>query len=179
MDAINPFYIPTLTEQAKRIDEQLFGVEESGSHSNNRIIRKKVFIVHGHDEIRHKLATWLTKNGLGYIFLDEKPSRSRPILQKLLDFPSEASFAIILMTADDIGREKNDVNGSRYRARQNVILELGYFIGRIGAKNVHVAAHKEIEIPTDWTGIINSWIEGGEFIAFKNIEYGSVFISRY
>lgn len=63
MDAINPSYAPSLSDQYRRINEGLFGVQESGPHLNNRINRKKVFIVHGHDEIRHKLATWLTKNG--------------------------------------------------------------------------------------------------------------------
>lgn len=79
------------------------------------------------------------------------------IIQKLEHYAPLASFVIVLMTADDLGRSKDETNLTA-RARQNVILKLGYFIGKIERTRVHVAAHWEIEIPSDWLGVLNSRI---------------------
>ena len=89
-------------------------------------------------------------------FLDDQPSNSMTIIQKLEYYSPKVGFAIVLMTADNIGKEKSDSGNAKPRARQNVLLELGYFIAKLERKYVHVACHKNIEIPSDWSGVINS-----------------------
>jgi len=111
----------------------------------------EVFIVHGHNEgAREAVARFLQKGGLKPIILHEIANQGRMVLQKFLD-SSDVGFAVILMTPDDFGA----ANGSepKPRARQNVILELGYFIGKLGQSRVCALKSGDIELPTDILGI--------------------------
>ncbi len=48
------------------------------------------------------------------------------------------------------------------RARQNVVLELGYFIGRLGRERVCALKRGEVEIPSDFGGVVYApFDEGG------------------
>jgi len=127
--------------------EQQSPVRTSLSHS-------RVFIVHGHDEAaRESLARFLEKLGIEAVILHEQASSGRTIIEKLEDF-SDVSFAAILLTADDVGAVISTEPSLRPRARQNVVLELGYFIGKLSRKNV-CALHKGgVELPSDILGIV-------------------------
>ena len=61
-------------------------------------------------------------------------------------------FAVVLLTPDDEGSIKGGT--PQPRARQNVLLELGYFIGCLGRKNVCVLKRGELEIPSDFGGVV-------------------------
>jgi predicted nucleotide-binding protein len=116
---------------------------------------RKVFIVHGHDELM-KLATarFVEKLGLEPVIFHEQPSKGRTIIEKFLDH-SEVAFALVLLSEDDRGGMSGD-SAERYqlRARQNVIFELGFFIGRLDRSRV-VALHTPgLEIPSDYSGVI-------------------------
>lgn len=92
---------------------------------------KKVFIVHGHnEEIREKVARTIEKLRLKPIILSEQANAGKTVLEKF-EANSEVGFAIILLTDDDLGKSKTEADLHK-RARQNVILELGYFFGKLG-----------------------------------------------
>lgn len=157
MDSIRGFYQPSLTRAVENVNEMLYGKHDDKIEDPTE---KTIFVVHGHDQIRYQLSHWLTQQKLGYFFLDDKSDESMTIIQKLEQYAPSAKFVIVLMTADDLGRSKTEID-LKPRARQNVILELGYFIARIGRKKVHVAAHSNIDIPSDWSGVLNSRIING------------------
>ncbi|MEE8356570.1 MAG: nucleotide-binding protein, partial [Anaerolineales bacterium] len=101
---------------------------------------KKIFIVHGRDEeAKDSLARFLEKLGLEVIILHEQPNQGRTIIEKFEDY-SDVGFAVVLLTPDDIGGRANDLE-LLPRARQNVVFELGFFIGALGRERV-CALHK-------------------------------------
>jgi predicted nucleotide-binding protein len=115
---------------------------------------EKVFVVHGHDnEAKEMVARFIEKLGLEAIILHEQPNGGRTIIEKFEVNSKGVAFAVVLLTPDD---ENFDRAGGvvSSRARQNVILELGYFIGRLTRTRV-VALHKgDVEIPSDFQGVL-------------------------
>lgn len=114
----------------------------------------KVFVVHGHDnEAKEMVARFIEKLGLEAIILHEQPNGGRTIIEKFEVNSKGVAFAVVLLTPDDeiLDRAAGEVH---WRARQNVILELGYFIGRLGRARV-AALHKgEVELPSDFQGVV-------------------------
>jgi predicted nucleotide-binding protein len=129
---------------------------QSGQHpkrlSNTTPASDQVFIVHGHDEsLRESVARFLEKLGLKAIILHEQPNRGRTIIEKFEEHALTA-FAVVLLTPDDVGGKDKDT--LRPRARQNVILELGFFCGAITRGRI-CAIHKgDVELPSDFSGIV-------------------------
>lgn len=119
--------------------------------SNNTF--NKVFIVHGHDgELKQSVARIIEKQGIKAIILSEQANKGRTIIEKFED-NSDVSGAICLFTADDLGKAKKDsVDNSR--ARQNVVLETGYFMGKLGRDHVVILADNGIEMPSDLSGVV-------------------------
>ena len=112
-----------------------------------------VFVVHGHDEaIKQSVARLLEKLGLQPIILHEKATEGRTIIEKLEHY-SDVDFAVILLTPDDIGADKEKPSEFKPRARQNVILELGFFLGRLGRKKVCPIYHGPMDLPSDYIGV--------------------------
>jgi len=111
----------------------------------------KIFIVHGHNkEIELAVARLISQLGLTPIVLHEQPNKGRTIIEKFEELSNCVSFAIVLLSADDVMQD------GKHRARQNVILELGYFIAKLGRENV-VALYDtstEIELPSDIIGVL-------------------------
>jgi predicted nucleotide-binding protein len=113
----------------------------------------KIFIVHGRDEgPREAVANVLKKLGLEPIILNQLPNRSRAVIEKIEEH-SDVGFAVVLLTPDDEGNLKGKT--PKARARQNVLLELGYFLGVLTRRRVCVLVKGEVEIPSDWAGVIN------------------------
>jgi hypothetical protein len=113
---------------------------------------RKVFVVHGHDDgAREAVARYLEKLDFEAIILHEQPSRGRTIIEKIEDH-GEVGFAVVLLTPDDVG----GVNETelKARARQNVILELGYFIGRLTRSRVCAFKRGNVEVPSDFGGVV-------------------------
>jgi len=123
----------------------------------------KIFIVHGHEQgpIGH-LARFLEQCGFEPIILHEKVSSGRTLIDKF-EHHANVGFAIILLTPDDIGGAKGESLSSR--ARQNVILELGYFIGKLGRNKVLPLKIGELELPSDILGI--AWTDFDDAGAWK------------
>ena len=113
----------------------------------------KVFIVHGHDgELKQSVARIIEKQGIEAIILSEQANKGRTIIEKLEDY-SDVGGAICLFTADDLGRAKKD-SSDNPRARQNVVLETGYFMGKLGRDHIVILADNGIGMPSDLLGIV-------------------------
>ncbi|MEW5421932.1 nucleotide-binding protein [Amorphus sp. 3PC139-8] len=113
---------------------------------------RKVFVVHGHDEAaRESVARFLEKLNFEPIILHEQANQGRTIIEKV-EAHSDVGFAVVLLTPDDEGNAKGQQ--AHARARQNVILELGYFIGRLGRSRVIALKQGDIEIPSDFHGVV-------------------------
>ena len=120
-----------------------------------------IFIVHGHEgELKEHVARFVEQCvGIRPIILHEKADRGRTIIEKFEEHASEARFAIILLTGDDEGREAGG-DSLRLRARQNVVLEHGFFIGQLGRENVVALYEKDVELPSDLSGLLYKSVEG-------------------
>lgn len=140
-------------------------IDESNLEKEN--LSKKIFLVHGHDEsAKQSVARLIEKIGLEVIILHEKPNKGRTIIQKFGDY-SNVGFAVVLLTPDDLGAESKDSENLKPRARQNVILELGFFMGKLGLEKV-CALHKEdIELPSDYDGVIYIELDDQEVWKYK------------
>ena len=116
---------------------------------------KKVFIVHGHNnEVKVRVARFIEKLQLEAVILHEQPNKGRTIIEKFVDY-ADVGFAVILLTADDVGGKQVKTNRKLMpRARQNVLLELGYFLGRLGREKVFVLYENGVEMPSDYQGVI-------------------------
>lgn len=115
-------------------------------------ISNKVFIVHGHDEgARESVARLIERLGLKAVILHEQANQGRTIIEKV-EAHGDVGFAVVLLTPDDEGASKG--GKTEPRARQNVLLELGYFIGRLGRSKVCTLKKGELEIPSDFAGAV-------------------------
>lgn len=115
---------------------------------------KKVFIVHGHDEgTREAVARLIHQLNLSPVILAEQPNQGQTIIEKFEQSSNDVQYAVVLLTADDIGTSKDKPNELKPRARQNVIFELGFFAAKLGRKNVCALHQGGIEIPSDYHGV--------------------------
>lgn len=126
-------------------------------------IGKKIFIVHGHDEeAKQTVARFLEKLDLEVAILHEQADRGKTIIEKLEANSSDVDigYAIVLLTPDDLGvavaeGEKTTPRSLlKQRARQNVILELGYFIAKLGRERVRALYVDGVELPSDYQGVL-------------------------
>lgn len=131
--------------------------KEDGFYSNfdrDNEFGEDIFVVHGHDEaVRQTVVRVLETLDLGPIILNEQTNKGRTIIEKLEQEAANAGFAVILMTADDFGHSKA-VDEEKPRARQNVIMEMGYFMGKLGRSRVFILLEEGVEIPSDNDGIV-------------------------
>ncbi|WP_263649837.1 nucleotide-binding protein [Rasiella rasia] len=148
-------------------------IEEKTEMANTtEVIENKtnnIFIVHGHDEhTKTDLARTIEKLGLNPIILSEQPNRGQTIIEKF-ELHSDVGFAVVLLTADDLGKVKTETK-DKYRARQNVILEMGYFIGKLGRSNVFPLYESGVELPSDLHGVLYNPIDEGKTWKFKLVK---------
>lgn len=105
--------------------------------------------------MKQSVARTLERLGLEPVILHEQPNRGQTLIEKI-DRESDVGFAVVLLSPDDRGYSIADGEKStRPRARQNVIVELGYFAGKLGRENV-VALHRgsDLELPSDYDGVL-------------------------
>lgn len=120
----------------------------------NKILSKKAFIVHGHDNAtKERTARYLEKLGFEAIILHEQASSGKTIIEKLEHF-TDVGFGIVLYTPDDKGSVK-DKEDYKPRARQNVIFEHGLLIGKLGRGKVFpLVTDHSVELPGDINGMV-------------------------
>ena len=118
---------------------------------------KKVFIVYGHDEkVRNELENILRRWGLEPVILDKMASGGKTIIEKLESQMPEIGYGIVLATADDEGYRKDAPNEKMFRCRQNVVLELGMLLAKLGRDRIAILLQhpKETERPSDIQGLL-------------------------
>ncbi len=101
-----------------------------------------------------ELARTLEKLKLDAIVLHEQPNEGKTVIEKFERDASKVSFAVVLLTPDDFGYPKGKPDEAKPRARQNVVLELGFFSGALGRSNVCVLYKGDLEIPSDYLGVV-------------------------
>lgn len=165
-------YVRDLETTKKEFERYICDFEEEGINTNmgkNRTSNNKVFIVHGHDgELKEKVARRLEQQGIEAIILSEQVNRGRTIIEKLEAY-SDVNVAIILFTQDDLGVVKEEKGNEKYRARQNVVFEAGYFMGYLGRENIIMIADENVEIPGDLSGMVYTTRDSWEFEMLKEL----------
>jgi len=179
----------TVTIQGKSPGkEELEAVLDNGElvpvHLNTEqqvIENKKVFVVYGHDEeARTQLDAMLRRWGLEPIILDQLPSKGQTIIEKLEDYTEDVGFAVVLATPDDFGFPKDHEDQKSYRARQNVVLELGMLLVKLGRPKVAILLGSQVDMerPSDIQGLIyipfktNLQKDAGPLLAKEMAEQG-------
>jgi predicted nucleotide-binding protein len=149
-----------------------------------------VFLVHGHDTVAiSDMDAYLSTLGVKTVVLSRVGGQAPSLLEKFLRFAKNAQFAVVILSADDLGASRiqyeADGVGDRaiqFRARQNVILELGFFYGLLGWENVFVLykpadrIFPNFERPSDLEGAVFDLMDASgewrESLAHKLAEAG-------
>lgn len=129
----------------------------------------KVFIVHGHDgELKQSVARIIEKQGIEAVILSEQANQGKTIIEKFENY-SDVSGAICLFTADDLGRSMESETDCA-RARQNVVFETGYFIGKLGRDHIVILADDGVEMPSDLAGVVRTNTGNWQFELHKELK---------
>jgi len=117
-------------------------------------IRRQVFVIHGTDEaLRLKVVSFLKDQGIEPVVLQDRPDGGlTPIVEEIERYAG-VDYAVALLTADDLGKKRGEKGVYQPRARQNVILEIGYFWGRLGREGVTTLYESGVELPSDLRGV--------------------------
>ena len=129
------------------------------TRKQSKVDSKKVFVVYGHDRLmKLEVENFLrSRLKLEVVALDEEPNGGRTIIEKFEQYSKDCAFAVILMSPDD----NAEVDGQIFkRARQNVVLELGYFMAKLDREKVCVLVRGDIEKPSDISGILTLSYDG-------------------
>ena len=116
---------------------------------------KRVFIVHGHDcTALAQLELIIRRLEIQTIILQNIPAAGDTLIEKL-ETLTEADFACVLLTPDDEGHRRGQPEENHPRARQNVVLELGMVLAKLGRKRVVILVKgNDLEKPSDIAGLI-------------------------
>ncbi len=140
---------------SKDISSSTFKLDTNKKPNNlKRKKIKKVFVVHGHDNQKKLEVTRFIENDLKKkaIILHEQPNKGRTIIEKFEDY-ADVDYAVAIWSADDKGSTSRSKKINK-RARQNVVFETGFFIGKIGRNRVAILYEEGVEIPSDYDGVI-------------------------
>ncbi len=134
-------------------------VEKDRGHEIASLIPKsdsrKIFVVHGHDQgSKETVARFLAILDLEPIILHEQPDRGRTIIEKFEAHASDVKCAVVILTADDVANSRESPDENELRARQNVIFELGFFVGKLGRGNTFALVGRDVVTPSDIDGVI-------------------------
>lgn len=136
------------------VSDQVKAATSSTSKPKRTIDRNKVFIVHGHDnEAKLEVARFIEKIGFEPIILHEQASGSKTIIEKIETY-SDVGFGVVIYTPCDLGAKSSDTANFNGRARQNVVFEHGFLMGKLGRPNVCPLVKGSVETPNDISGIV-------------------------
>ena len=162
---LQQYYIDALSKTTALLMSMKDEIEEYWKDENHRetsssnpgtksASTNQVFIIHGRDnETKETVARFLEHLDLKPIILHEQSNQGRTIIEKF-EQHAQVGFAVALLTPDDVGALQEGETNLKPRARQNVIFEFGYFIGRLGRNRVCALTKGDIEIPSDYDGVI-------------------------
>ncbi|WP_210199563.1 nucleotide-binding protein [Rhizobium sp. N122] len=148
--------LATLKQAVKDLEEELEHTLQEAVQADPVVshpISNRIFLVHGRDnESKNEVARFLERIGLEVIILHERPNLGRHLLTKFQEEAGDVGFAVVLITPDDEGGLAGALVPEP-RARQNVIFELGFFIGKLGASHVAPLVKNDVVRPSDFDGI--------------------------
>jgi predicted nucleotide-binding protein len=148
--------------EEKKEDASLPKAPTSPSVAARSSSGRRVFVVHGHDEAaKEGVARFLEKLALEPVILHEQANQGRTVIEKF-EGHAEVDFAVVLLTPDDTGYPVNLPDRAKPRARQNVVLELGYFLGRLGRARVCALYRGDVEMPSDFGGVVYISMDDGK-----------------
>lgn len=125
-------------------------------------MKNKVFVVHGHNQLfEEKLTSWLYSVDLEPVVLHKMANGGITSIISKIEKYSDVSCAMVLFTADDTGKGVKEKEYKK-RARQNAVFEAGYFIGKIGIRNVIILHEEDVEIPSDLAGCVYVMLDSGD-----------------
>lgn len=146
-------YSKDITIEIQNSVKDMINSKSDIEYKEQQEVSNDIFIVHGRNtSVKNDIARFIEKIGLSAIILHEQPNLSATIIEKFEKF-ADVRYAIILYTADDIGALAGEKE-MKPRARQNVLFEHGYFISKLGRKNVCAVVEENVEIPSDLSGIL-------------------------
>ena len=165
----------------ERVDLMECIVEEDSTStevSKSVIDKNKVFVVYGHnDALRIEVSRTIEQLGLKPIVLQEQEDFGNTIIEKFEAHASDIGFAVVLLTADDLGvsckdlaREEKEMGFKaeyKTRARQNVVFEMGYFIGKLDRAHVFELLEDGVENPGDLDGVLYTSVDSQGMWKFK------------
>jgi predicted nucleotide-binding protein len=158
---VNVFHKGTMSLQGTNTDIVKAALGAAGAAaagtSAQYTVKRKVFVVYGHDKTsRDQLEAMLRRWGLEPLILDQLPTEGQTVIEKLEAAMAETDFGIVLATPDDKGHRVDHADEISYRARQNVVLELGMLLAQLGRQNVAILlkAPENMERPSDIQGLI-------------------------
>jgi predicted nucleotide-binding protein len=154
---VNCFDNGTLNVQGKNRAAVEKAIGAPPSVSGSAALSNKVFVVYGHDQnARDQLEATLRRWELDPVILDQLPSEGATLIEKLENYVANAGFAVVLATPDDVGYPKNKEDQKAFRARQNVVLELGMLLAHLGRNKVAILLKDQetMERPSDIQGLI-------------------------
>ncbi len=147
--------------------------ENSKAEAEITIKRKnidRVFVVHGHDEeMKQSVARTLERLNLEPIILHEQPDGNKAILEKFKEY-SDVSFAVIILSPDDFAYPRDeDQSKGKFRARQNVIMELGFLLAKLGREKIFILCRHDdnFEMPSDYSGILYTPYDNAGYWKYK------------
>ena len=140
-----------LSEVKKELKEMNKQSSKTESSSKNR----KIFIVHGHDDkLKLEVEAFIYKLGLEPVILSEQANKGKTIIEKIEE-NTDVGYGIVLYTpCDKGGTAETPYDAMKFRARQNVIFEHGYLIGKLGRNRVCALVDGDIEYPNDISGVV-------------------------
>ena len=140
------------------VDTALKGQSDAGySTTRSAVSSNKIFVVYGHDTVaRTQLEATLRRWGLDPIILDQLPSEGNTLIEKLEKYYPNVGFGVVLATPDDEAYPKGRIDEKKFRARQNVVLELGLLLAHLGRSKVAILLKDQdiMERPSDIQGLI-------------------------
>ena len=158
---VNVFDNGTVSFQGRNTDAVKAALGPAGSAAaeaaTKYAVKRKVFVVYGHDKTcRDQLEAMLRRWGLEPLILDQLPTEGQTVIEKLEAAMADADFGVVLATPDDEGHRVGHSDEKAYRARQNVVLELGMLLSQLGRQNVAILlkAQENMERPSDIQGLI-------------------------
>ncbi len=147
------YLTPEQVEASQQLRAPVFSNPEPAQSKAGEFNLSQVFVVHGHDDIpKLEMASFIKSLGLEPIILHMQASSGRTIIEKIEHY-SNVGFGIVLYTPCDVGQKVGALDG-KYRARQNVVFEHGYLIGKLGRPRVVAVVKGAVETPNDISGVV-------------------------
>jgi predicted nucleotide-binding protein len=125
---------------------------------------RRIFVVHGHDHgNKETVARFLGTLDLEPVILHEQADQGRTLIEKFEAHAAGVQCAVVILTPDDVASSNENPEQKEFRARQNVILELGFFVGKLGRERTFALVEKGVALPSDLHGLVYIPLENADW----------------